>query len=177
VAQDVHLGQSKVGDRNAAGNVRAGRNAMRPQAKPNVTVGVVDPDRDSYDRLLSAIAPSTAVFRFYSTGREVLRLRGGEGVAFWLLGVELPDMSGLDLLEMLRDRLDGTATCMVGAEYRIEDEIAAYRAGATLYACKPIEASWLRECLFGRRRVGRGEVLHAIRAGSAARSPPARRRA
>ena len=122
---------------------------MRLQAKPNVTVGVVDPDRDSYDRLLSSIAPSAATFRFYATGREVLRLRGVDGVAFWLLGVELPDMRGLDLLEMLRDRLDGAVACIVGAEYRIEDEIAAYRAGATLYACKPIEASWLRECLPG----------------------------
>ncbi|MCX7425462.1 MAG: hypothetical protein NTW96_07540 [Planctomycetia bacterium] len=150
---------------------------MRLHAKPNVTVGVVDPDRDSYDRLLSSIAPSTATFRFYATGREVLRLRGGDGVAFWLLGVELPDMRGLDLLEMLRDSLDGAVACIVGAEYRIEDEIAAYRAGATLYACKPIEASWLRECLLGRRRAGRVEMLRATLVPSAARSPPARRRA
>jgi DNA-binding response OmpR family regulator len=150
---------------------------MRPHAKTKLTVGVVDPDRDCYDRLVSSIAASTATFRFYATGQEVLRRNGTDDVAFWLLGVELPDMRGLDLLDMVRERLDGAAICMVGDDYRIEDEVAAYRAGATLYTCKPIEASWLRECLFRRRRVACGEVVRLNRPTSAARSPPARRRA
>ena len=150
---------------------------MGPQAKPNVTVGVVDPDRDSYDRLLSSIAARTATFRFYGTGREVLRREAVDGVAFWLVGVELPDISGLDLCEMLRDRRDGAVVCMVGTQYRIEDEIGAYRAGATMYACKPLEASWLRECILGRQGTERAESLRETLVPPAARSPPALRRA
>jgi DNA-binding NtrC family response regulator len=63
-----------------------------------------------------------ATLRYCATGREALRVAKDGRTVVWVIGVELPDMTGFDLM------------------------------GATMYACKPVEASWLKECI---------EQLHA----------------
>ena len=137
-----------------------------------VTVGVVDPDRDYYDAVLPLGTDAEATFRFYCSGRDVLCRGPADRPALWLISIELPDMTGLDLFAMLRDRLKGAAVCMVGREYRLEDEVGAYRAGAAMYACRPVETAWLRECILKRvharpPRLGPTSFLQL-----AARSPP-----
>jgi DNA-binding response OmpR family regulator len=142
---------------------------MKRRTNARATVAVVDPDRDYQDAISALMAANEATFRFYGSGREALRLGAVDHGALWLISVELPDMTGLDLLEMLRDRLDGAAVCMVGKTYRVEDEMGAYRAGAAMYACKPIDASWLRACIRRRDRAGPSEVGPTTFAPSAAR--------
>ena len=65
----------------------------------------------------------------------------------WLIDLELPDMSGFDLFEMIRERLQDSTVCMIGPEYCQADEVRAYRAGATIYACRPLETAWMQRCV------------------------------
>ncbi len=112
---------------------------------------VVDPDRAGYNAIAAAAENDDTGVRFLASGQAALRLNPIAGTALWLISIELPDMTGFDLYEMLRERLEeGTAVCMVAATYRAEDELRACRAGATMYVCKPLEATWLEKWLFRR---------------------------
>jgi len=117
------------------------------QSDRNVTVGVVDGDCRYHDSLLPLSIRSRTPFRFYATGGEALRRSRSDRNAVWLISLDLPDMSGFDLFEMLRDRLRGTSVCLVAVTYRLEDELRAYRTGAGMYACRPVELAWLGQCL------------------------------
>ena len=121
------------------------------------TIAIVDRDRAGYEALAPLCAGEGASLRFLSTGRDALRLAATERVAMWLIGVDLPDMSGFDLQQMLRDGSWETTACMVADSYCAEDEIRARCAGATMYVCKPLQPSWLQPCI--RRASERAEML------------------
>lgn len=108
-------------------------------------VAVVDPDRRAYLGLEGLIRNTRAAILWLSRGREALRLEEEIRPRLWLIGMDLPDLPCFDLLEMLRQRHDHSQFCIVAGSYRKEDEQRAYRAGRTAYACKPLEAWWLRE--------------------------------
>lgn len=120
---------------------------MRDKASHNMTVGVVDEDLRYHASLMPLSVERGTPFCFYKTARAALRLGSTAKHSFWLISVDLPEMNGFDLFEMLRDKLDGAAVCLVGRTYRPEDELRAYRAGAAMYACRPVEVAWLRQCL------------------------------
>jgi DNA-binding response OmpR family regulator len=124
----------------------------------DATMVVVDDDRAGYELLALPAAGEGVTLRFLSTGREALRLAETESIALWLIGVDLPDMSGFDLQQMLADGSPETTVCMVAAAYRAEDEVRAHCNGVALYACKPLSPSWLRSCLHRAR--ARGESLY-----------------
>ena len=107
---------------------------------PTTTMAVIDSDRAGYDALAGS---GRARLRFLSSGREALRLAAAERIAVWWIGVDLSDMSGFDLYDMLRQRLGGATVCMVGQSYRVEDDLLARRVGAAMYVCKPVDTCWL----------------------------------
>lgn len=114
------------------------------KSPPNVVI--VDCNRSDYVALARLVRHDGIIPRFVASGREALRLARANRGGVWLIGVELPDMSGFDLCEMLRQRLGDIRVCMVAGEYCGEHEAASYRCGATFYACKSLGASWLGEC-------------------------------
>ena len=63
-----------------------------------------------------------------------------------IINVELPDLSGFDLVEMLRPIPKGTAVFLVGDQYALEDELRALRLGVGSYLCKPLDDSILHAC-------------------------------
>ncbi len=113
---------------------------MIAQPIPTTTMAVIDSDRAGYDALVNS---RRASLRFLSSGREALRLAATERIAVWWIGVDLSDMSGFDLYDMLRQRLEGATVCMVGRSYRAEDDSLARRVGAAMYVCKPVDTCWL----------------------------------
>ena len=119
---------------------------------PTTTMAVVDSDRAGYDALTNS---QRASWRFLSSGREALRLAATENISVWWIGVDLSDMSGFDLYDMLRQRLDDATVCMVGATYRVEDDLLARRVGAAMYVCKPMHPCWLRSFV---RRAHAGSI-------------------
>jgi CheY-like chemotaxis protein len=80
--------------------------------------------------------------QFLCCGRDALRLSQAQQVDLWVVHLSLPDMSGLELCEMLRARLGRPVIYVVGDEYRPEDERAARARGASLFGCKPVQAWW-----------------------------------
>ncbi|MBN1910198.1 MAG: response regulator [Pirellulales bacterium] len=120
---------------------------MNGNLQSEVTVGVVDHDRTYFDAVAASVPGVQATFRHYASGREALRRGRQDGNQFWLIRVSLPDMTGFDLVEMLRDRLDSSTVCLVATDYRVDDELQAYRTGVAMYACRPVETAWLRQSL------------------------------
>ncbi|HKI10501.1 MAG TPA: sigma-54 dependent transcriptional regulator [Candidatus Acidoferrum sp.] len=115
------------------------------------------------------------------TGEDALRNLQGESVDAVLLDVHLPDMSGLEVLEKLKQAGETRSIIMMTADPQLDDVKAALRMGAYDFVSKPInfeelgvtlqnalEAGSLRtevESLRGevRRRAGYHEVIGVSR--------------
>lgn len=102
----------------------------------------VDSDSASYRSLLTELEGQLAG-AVIGSGREALRLAAVQSPQLWLINVKLPDMAGVDLLAMLRQIAARGTYCLVGDEYRAEEELAAHRLGGHAYLCKPLAASWI----------------------------------
>ncbi len=111
-----------------------------------MSVGFVGGAKEYRDAFAAFVKRGAVKIRDYPTGRSVLR-RAQEWNAVWLIDIEVPDMNGFDLYEMIRERLQDSIVCMIGTEYCQADEVCAYRAGVTIYACRPLETAWMQRCV------------------------------
>ncbi len=106
-------------------------------------VYVVDRSPSDYRHLVDSAQDDEQTFAFFSDGRSALRVNPSSSHAVWIINLDLPDMSGLDLYQMLRSRFPASPVFVVNDQYRPDDERAARMSGATLYFCKPIQQEWL----------------------------------
>ena len=82
-------------------------------------------------------------------GREALALLGEHGdVELMLLDINMPVMSGLEVLENLRDMGSELPVIIISTEGREEDTQRGLEAGAVAYIKKPFQAEQLREIIF-----------------------------
>ncbi|WP_225205605.1 response regulator transcription factor [Novosphingobium huizhouense] len=72
-----------------------------------------------------------------ATGRQALALAAETRFDFVLLDLMLPDMSGFDVAETLRERGIVVPVIMVTALDEVKDRVAGLRAGADDYIVKP----------------------------------------
>ena len=114
-------------------------------------------------------------------GGTALRIAHSESPDVVLLDVRLPDLSGLEVLEKLKQAGDARAIILITADPQLDDAKAAIKLGAYDFVGKPLdfdelrvtiqnalEATWLRtevESLRGevRRRTGYHDVVGASR--------------
>ena len=135
------------------------RVAQPPRAKLHEIV-IVDADCDRYGDFVEAAQRGEIGLHFCVDGRSAIRLARRFRADCWLVGSELPDMSGFDMLEMLSphvqqgsvDPLLGGATIslnrlgqglrsgifIVADTYSIEEEQRALIAGVAGYLVRPI---------------------------------------
>jgi DNA-binding response OmpR family regulator len=78
------------------------------------------------------------------TGAEALRILGGGQVDLALLDIRLPDMTGLEILERVRQQGSSVRVIIVSADDQVDSAIAALRFGAYEYVRKPFEPAALR---------------------------------
>ncbi len=149
-----------------------------PTAREEVgTILVVEDDRSLREGL---------VMNFTLQGYRTVAARDGkEGLqrAFdarpdlIVLDIMLPDLSGLEILEELRDRDQDVPVLILSARGRTGDKVEGLRLGADDYLGKPFELSELLarvEALLRRRRA-RAEAALPIRFGEVEIDPSLRR--
>jgi DNA-binding response OmpR family regulator len=122
-------------------------------------VVIVDPSFDRYADFVAAAQEGAVGLHFCVDGRSAMRLARRFRADVWLVSDQLPDVSGLDLIEMLsaevtRSEADpsltgGSSGCRTGRgmrsgifvvadEYRIEDEQRSLAAGVAGYLVRPV---------------------------------------
>ena len=99
-------------------------------------VVVVDPRPSDYHGLAALAEEHGWHIHLLTTASAAMRFTSGTLSELWMINIRLPEMSGIDLLEMLRERHDHTLMLIVSDRYDIDDEQSACRAGAASYLCK-----------------------------------------
>jgi len=92
-------------------------------------------------------------------GDQVLGAVAGQAYGLLLLDLNLPGMSGLEVLRQLRSNGQQTPVLILTARDGLEDRVAGLDAGADDYVTKPFELPELaaRVRAFARRRAGQAQ--------------------
>lgn len=142
--------------------------AVAPRARRVVEIVIVAPDCDRFAGFVAAGRRGEVGLHFCVDGTAALRMARRFRADIWLVASSLPDMSGLDLVEMLVPAVARAEAGPVSAGLRsgvfviadgssFEDEQRALRAGAAGYLSEPLSMELLRE---GRgRRVDSGSAV------------------
>lgn len=115
------------------------------------SVVVVDPRFDIYGELVAAARAGTLDVHLRSTGAEAIRLNRNLTVDAWLIATELDDMSGHDLVELLKGEATPGKVAMVldtpDGRRGILAASEAAEAGADGSVPKPISLADLQRLL------------------------------
>lgn len=114
--------------------------AAEPLAVPaasSSTVCVVDSDAALVDRLYTLFTAMGASVRGYPTARALLDDIGTDVPACVICDMHLPDMTGVELLERLRERRLGVPLIIMSRDGDVSTAVAAMRAGALDFVEKP----------------------------------------
>ncbi len=115
------------------------------------TVAVVDSHPHDYALFNSLVDSDKLTLHFLAQGRLALRWSQQQEADLWMINVQLVDIPGLDLFEMLATDLERVPVFIVTNSYCVEEEVRALRLGATKYLCKPAAISWLATLRLPRR--------------------------
>jgi DNA-binding response OmpR family regulator len=110
---------------------------LRPQSH----VVVVDRQPTGYHGLVELAEEHDWHVHFLTSARAALHFAGRLSADLWMVHVSLPEMSGFDLYEILREQVVEATAFMVSDQYNSDDEHRACRIGAALYLCKDAERS------------------------------------
>jgi len=113
-----------------------------PPPTTETEVMIVDPAPADYEDAVTACAGSNCSFRFARDGHDALRLWRSSNRAVWVVHVDLPDMDGFELAELLRSQGAGRI-CLIDESYDPRAEIRGRMCGASMYLCKPLNWRWL----------------------------------
>jgi DNA-binding NarL/FixJ family response regulator len=104
-------------------------------------VWIADAHRLDYEHLLADTKARQLEIRFFASGRELLHdwFAGAPDVC--VVNLQLPDLGGFNIVEMLRPFPEGTTVCTLTDHYAAEEEIRALSLGVHSYLCKPLEAA------------------------------------
>ena len=122
-----------------------GRSATRTS-----TVCIVDPQSDDYDGWKSPAQTKPLQFQVVPTAEEALRFSRTQAVDLWVVNLELPGLSGLELCSMLKARDSRTPVYLVAEEYSPDAERAAWAARATMFGCRATLAQHIGVCAGGK---------------------------
>lgn len=110
-----------------------------------LSVVVVDAEPDDYLHLLPSMEVQGLCPHFFTSGDELLQSSIPAATVCCVINYRLPDMWGLELCELVRQRLANSTTFIVADEYDLAAELEVLSSGLGQFACKPIHPKWLRE--------------------------------
>lgn len=104
------------------------------------------------------------------SGEEALAILESLVCDVAIVDIRMPGMSGIELLEAIRNRWPHLAVIMLTGHGTLESAIVAVKAGAHDYLLKPTRPEAIRQSLvaavaLSRRRKAEAQLLEAIRAG------------
>lgn len=97
---------------------------------------VIDARPHDYRDLPLLAAERGLHVHFLTTGSAALQFMPRSLVDLWMVNTQLPDMPGLDIVQLLRERQVAGNICSVADQYHPGEEQAACCHGADLYVCK-----------------------------------------
>ena len=109
----------------------------------STTVTVVDSHPHDYALFDPLVDSGKLTLHFLTQGRLALRWSQQHKGDLWMINVQLVDIPGLDLFEMLSTTIERVPVFIITNSYCAEEEVRALRLGATKYLCKPAAISWL----------------------------------
>jgi DNA-binding response OmpR family regulator len=102
-------------------------------------IAVVDPSPTDYAQVAAKVGGAS--WEFLASASEALRVARTRRVDLWIVNLALPDMPGLDLCRMLRERR-AAGIFAVANQYSTEAEQAARVCGVSVFLCKPADCQW-----------------------------------
>ena len=108
---------------------------------------VIDDDPFIGGLAVAVLSQSGRTISTVATGAEGLEALTGTAPDLVLLDVGLPDVSGFEVLRILRGAPGwvGTRILMLTASHELDDIIKAKQGGASGYICKPVQPDALAE--------------------------------
>jgi len=97
-----------------------------------------------------------------ATGNEALTILKSQEIDLVLLDINLPDISGLDVMEWITNNNISTSVIIVSADEQIDSAIRAFRSGVVEFVRKPLGLGEIQhkvESALYRRRLERSHVL------------------
>jgi DNA-binding NtrC family response regulator len=110
------------------------------------TVLIVDPGEDTRERLATPLKRDYRTLRAAS-GESALTLMEGEEVDLVIADVDLPGISGFDLLRVVRANYPLSETVMVSGRADVDRAVEAIKLGAYHYLSKDSDPDMLRSTL------------------------------
>jgi len=109
----------------------------------NASVLVVDDDRCSLDFMRLALSGEFAQVRTATGGIEALLALEASVPDLVITDLRMPDMDGLELLQLVKERWPEVPLILVTVEQEIATVVEAVQRGATNYLTKPVSPSSL----------------------------------
>ena len=107
---------------------------------------LVDDDREVSESVANLFDPDKYKFAFLEDGPEVKKfLSENDNIDVVMLDVNLPSMSGLDVLKQIREVKDDLPVIMISGFVSTENAIEAMKEGAYEYLTKPFQLNKLLE--------------------------------
>ena len=138
---------------------------MTPHIAKTIDLLVVDDKVADYQILAAEIREADFVWQQANDGHRALQVASGNKVRLWISNMQLPDMSGIELLQLIRAKRPAAAIYLVSDHYSADEERQARAAGAAGYLCKPADQTWFDLCQTTLARI-------TVRAGPHARANP-----
>ena len=137
----------------------------------STTVTVVDSHPHDYALFDPLVDSGKLTLHFLNRGRLALRWSQQREADLWMINVQLVDIPGLDLFEMLASTIERVPVFIVTNSYCAEEEVLALRLGATKYLCKPAAISWLSTLRLPTRLRRTAKVRQPIRQPLPSKAP------
>lgn len=112
-------------------------NDLAPAQARQPIVCIADADPGVRDGVRALLGTLGADVRTYSTGADLLAEVADDQPACVIADLQLPDMSGLELLEALRERHCTAPAILLSTEADVSSAVAAMRGGALDFIEKP----------------------------------------
>ena len=116
-----------------------------------VSILIVDDDEEALETISDILQEKGFYTETANTGKEALEKAEKRVFNVVLLDIKLPDMSGIEVLKVLREKHLPTMTIMITANATMQNAVDANNFGASAYILKPIDPETLfraiKECL------------------------------